>query len=324
MRDLAGLRDQGGLFGRVCSTPTAWRIVHEVGTDPRGVAALWSALARVRERAWALGAAPTGPLTIDLDATLVRAHSDKQGARPTHKHGFGFHPLVCWLDRGDGTGEALSGILRPGNAGANTAQDHLAVLAMALLALPKPARGGPVLVRADSAGATHAFVADIVGRKLLFSIGFPIDADVKAAILQIPAPDDSDDGGWVPALDPHGRQRPGAWVRELSALDLTSQGWPVGTRAICRRERPHPGARHKMGFTDHTGHRFQVLITNQPDPDPATLHARHPAPPGPSSGAGQQRPRRPGGRPPRPRPRPSDGAGSLTAEHRGRGLLAVQ
>lgn len=288
LRDLAGLRDQGGLFGAVCSTPTAWRVVGQVAADPRGVAALWSALARVRERVWALGAAPTGPLTVDLDATLVGAHSDKQGAAGTFKHGFGFHPLCCWLDRGDGTGEALAGILREGNAGSNTAQDHIDVLAMALLALPKAVRAGPVLVRADTAGATHAFVADIVGRKLWFSIGFPLEPDVQAAILAVPAPADGDDAGWVSALDPHGRRRPGAWVRELSALDLAGQGWPAGTRAICRRERPHPGARHKMAFTDHTGHRFQVFITNQPDPDPATLDARHHAKrPHPAPAAGR-------------------------------------
>jgi hypothetical protein len=276
LSDLASLREQAGLFGRVCSTPTAWRVVHEVAADPRGVAGLWSGMARVRERAWAAGAAPVGPLRLDLDATLVGAHADKQGAAGTFKHGFGFHPLLAWLDRGDGTGEALAGILRPGNAGSNTAADHIEVLAMALLALPKPVRAGPILVRADSAGATHAFVADIVGRKLLFSIGFPLEPDVQAAILAIPAPTPGgEDGGWVPALDPHGRQRRGAWVAELSALDLAGQGWPQGTRAICRRERPHPGAAHKLGFTDHTGHRFQVFITNQPDPDPARLEARH-------------------------------------------------
>jgi hypothetical protein len=286
LSDLASLRDQAGLFGRVCSTPTAWRVVGQVAADPRGVAALWSALARVRARAWALGAAPQGPLRLDLDATLLDAHADKQGAAGTFKRGFGFHPLAAWLDRGDGTGEALAGILRPGNAGSNTAQDHLDVLAMALLALPKKARAGPILVRADTAGATHAFVNDLVRRKLWFSIGFPLEPDVQAAILAVPAPTDGgENGGWVPALDQHGRQRPGAWVCELSTLDLAGQGWPAGTRAICRRERPHPGARHKMSFTDHTGHRFQVLITNQPDPSPATLDARHhakrphPAPP---------------------------------------------
>jgi hypothetical protein len=224
LSDLASLRDQAGLFGRVCSTATAWRIVHEIAADPRGVAALWSAMARARERAWAAGAAPVGPLRIDLDATLLDAHAPKQGAAGTFKHGFGFHPLLAWLDRGDGTGEALAGILRPGNAGSNTAQDHIDVLAMALLALPKQARGQPILVRADTAGATHAFVNDIVGRKLWFSIGFPLEPDVQAAILQIPAPTSGDDGGWVPALDPHGGRRPGAWVAELSALDLVGQG----------------------------------------------------------------------------------------------------
>jgi len=268
--DLATLRDQPELFGEVASTSTAWRVlVEEVGGAPRQVAALWSALARVRQRAWQRGAAPKGPLIIDLDATLIQAHSDKQGAAGTYKQGFGFHPLAAWLDRGDGTGEALSGVLRPGNAAANTAQDHQDVLAMALLALPKQARGQPILVRADSAGATHAFVDDLVGRKLWFSIGFDCDQRVRAAILALP------EQAFTPALDDDGRPRRGAWVAELVGLDLASADWPRGIRAICRRERPHPGARHKMGFTDAAGHRFQVFITNQPDPDPARLEARH-------------------------------------------------
>jgi hypothetical protein len=268
--DLAALRDQPQLFGTICSTPTAWRVLaEELPADPRGTAGLWSALARVREHAWALGAAPQGPLLLDLDATLIQAHSDKQGAAPTYKQGFGFHPLGCWLDRGDGTGEALAAILRPGNAGSNTAQDHIDVLAMALLALPKPARGRPILVRADSAGATHDFVNELVRRNLRFSIGFDCDSRVQAAILALPQQ------AWQPAIDPDGRPRPGAWAAELTGLDLASAGWPESTRAICRRERPHPGARHKMAFTDAAGHRFQVFITNQPEPDPARLEARH-------------------------------------------------
>src|SRR6266545_4250950 len=141
--DLAALRDQPELFGEVCSISTAWRVVtEEVAADPRGTAGLWSALARARETAWALGAAPAGPLVLDIDATLVAAHSDKQGAAPTYKHGFGFHPLAAYLD----------------------------VLALALLALPKAARERPILVRADSAGATHDFVQDLHRRGLKFSI----------------------------------------------------------------------------------------------------------------------------------------------------------
>jgi DDE family transposase len=213
--DLAALRDQPELFGQVASTSTVWRVVaEEVAGDPRGVAALWSALARARETAWALGAAPPGPLVIDIDATLVTAHSDKQGAAPTFKRGFGFHPLVCYLDRGDGTGEALSGILRPGNAGSNTAADHLDVLAMALVALPKAARTGPILVRADSAGATHPFVEELHRRGLAFSIGFPLEPAVKQAILAAPV------DGWLPARDQDDHDRPGAWVCELDGLDL--------------------------------------------------------------------------------------------------------
>jgi Transposase DDE domain group 1 len=88
--DLVALRHQPELFGQVASVPTAWRVVAgEVAGDPRGVAALWSALARARETAWGLGAAPPGPLVLDLDATLLTAHSGKQGAAPTFKRGFG-------------------------------------------------------------------------------------------------------------------------------------------------------------------------------------------------------------------------------------------
>jgi Transposase DDE domain group 1 len=218
-------------------------------------------------------AAPPRPLVLDVDATLIDAHSDKQGAAPNYKQGFGFHPLGCWLDRGDGTGEALAVILRAGNAGANTAADHLDVLAMALLALPKPAREQPILVRCDAAGATHAFTDELVRRNLQFSIGFDCDQRVQAAILALPAQ------AFTPALDQDGQPRRGAWVAELATLDLAAAGWPQGTRAICRREQPHPGAAHKLAFTDQAGHRFQVFITNQPDPDPAILEARHRPPP---------------------------------------------
>jgi hypothetical protein len=259
--DLASLRNQPELFGQVCSTPTAWRILaEELPADPRGIAGLWSALARVREQAWALGAAPAWPLVLDVDATLVEAHSDKQGAAPTYKHGFGFHPLGCWLDRGDGTGEALAMILRPGNAGSNTTADHVAVLAMALLALPKPARERPILVRADSAGATHAFVADIVRRNLLFSIGFDCDQRVQAAILALPGQ------AWQPAVDADGRPRRGAWVAELATLELAGAGWPEGIRAICRRERPTPARHTSWASPTPTGTASRCTSPTRPTP----------------------------------------------------------
>jgi hypothetical protein len=112
-------------------------------------------------------------------------------------------------------------------------------------------------------------VADIARRGLWFSVGFDCDQRVQAAILALP------EQAFTPALDPHGRPRRGAWVAELSDLDLAGAGWPAGTWAVCRRERPHPGAAHKLAFTDAAGHRFQAFITNQHDPDPAILEARH-------------------------------------------------
>jgi Transposase DDE domain group 1 len=257
LSDLAALRDQPELFGQVCSTATAWRVLaEELPADPRGIAGLWSALARVREHAWQLGATPAGPLTLDLDATLVDAHSDKQGAAGTYKGGFGFHPLGCWLDRGDGTGEALAAILRPGNAAANTAQDHLDVLAMALLALPKHARDQPILVRCDSAGATHAFTDELVRRNLAFSIGFDCDQRVQAAVLALP------EQAWQPALGPRrppppgrlGRRagRPGPCQRRLARgrpRDLLPRAAPPRRAAQAGLHRPGgpplPGLHHQ-------------------------------------------------------------------------------
>ena len=98
-------------------------------------------------------------LVIDLDATLVTCHSEKQGAAPTFKHGFGYHPLLAWLDN---TGEALAGMLRPGNANANTAADHIQVTDEALAQIPDEHRHGtPILIRADGAGATKAWLAHL-------------------------------------------------------------------------------------------------------------------------------------------------------------------
>jgi len=166
LADLAALRDQAALFGPVASHPTSYRVLDRVGVTQ--LAALRTARAKARTRVWAVGGGPdlsdgTGVI-MDVDASLLTAHSEKEGAAPTYKHGFGFHPLLVFLDRPDVSGgEALAGILRPGNAGSNTAADHLTVLDLALAQLPEHARptpdapGGPqVLIRADSAGACAA------------------------------------------------------------------------------------------------------------------------------------------------------------------------
>jgi Transposase DDE domain group 1 len=138
----------------VASTATAWRVIERVAGDQLGLAGLRAARAQARGRAWRLGAHADGLLLVDVDGTLLDAHSAKRGAAGTYKHGFGFYPLLAFLDRGDSTGEALAGLLRAGNAGSNTAAGHIEVVDLALAQLPRAAGDQPILVRADSGGAT--------------------------------------------------------------------------------------------------------------------------------------------------------------------------
>ena len=266
LSDLAVLRDQPELFGPVASTPTAWRVVERVATDPDGLARLRAARAHGRARAWAAGGHPdVEVLIVDADATLVLAHSDaKQGAAGTYKHSFGFHPLLAYLDRGHAPGEPLAGLLRPGNAPAGASDDLIELVDLALAQLPATERR--LLVRSDSAGASTRLAWHLRGRGVGFSLGMPIDGHVREAILGQP------EHAWTPAIDPDGRLRHGAEVVELTGwIDLHT--WPAGTRAICRREDAHPGA--QLRFSDHDGHRFQVFLTDQPDPDLAGLELRH-------------------------------------------------
>lgn len=269
LSDLAVLRDQPELFGVVASNATAWRVIDSIHSD--GLAAMRAARRVARERAWAAGARPD-EFILDIDATLVSAHSEKEDAAPNYKRGFGFHPMHCYLHA---TGEALAAKLRPGNAGANNAADHIEVLDLAIGQLPADVRQGhvpgdeaeptvEVLVRADSGGATHDFVEALIERDLRFSIGFPLSNQVRQAILA------ADEDAWVPALTQTGTERDGAAVIEL---DLEPTGWPEAVRVICRRERPHPGA--QFSFTDHNGYRFQCFITDQASDDIAALEARH-------------------------------------------------
>src|SRR5512142_2610967 len=141
LSDLAVLREQSALFGDVASTATAWRTLDAV--DEATLNRLRAARAAAREQAWAAGAAPA-QVILDLDATLVTAHSEKEGATAHYKHGFGFHPLLCFADLDDDGigGGALAGILRSGRAGANDVADHITVLDLALAQLPEPWRPG--------------------------------------------------------------------------------------------------------------------------------------------------------------------------------------
>ena len=269
LSDLAVLRDQPALFGPVASTPTAWRVVERTASDPDGLARLRAARACARARAWAAGGDPDVELLIvDADATLVLAQTDaKEGAAGTYKHTFGFAPLLAYLDRGPAPGEPLAGLLRPGNAPAGASSDLAELVDLAVAQLPAATRATtPVLVRSDSAGGSSKLAWHLRERGIGFSLGMQIDAHVREAILAQP------EQAWTPAVEPDGQVRDGAEACELTGwVDLHT--WPAGTRAICRREDAHPGA--QLRFSDHDGHRFQVFLTDQADPDLARLELRH-------------------------------------------------
>jgi Transposase DDE domain group 1 len=284
LADVAVLRAEPGVYGRVASDPTVSRTVDALAADAgRALTVIDRARAAARARVWRLagrrapdaGVDAARPLIVDADATLVTAHSDKQGAAPTYRKGYGFHPLWTFADHGvDGTGEPLVVLLRPGNAGSNTAADHIAVLRAALRQLPgdQPGRrpGRRVLIRTDAAGASHEVLDWMAGRRLSYSVGFTLPEDFTDRLELIPP------AAWTPAYDANGEIRDGAWVAEATGLlDLT--GWPAGMRVIIRKERPHPGA--QLRITDLDGHRITAFATNTGAGGPGTalpdLELRH-------------------------------------------------
>jgi len=261
--DLGGVREQDALFGAVASDSTAFRVVDRIASTPGMLDAVRSAHARARARFWQLHGAPE-QCTIDVDATLITAHSEKEKAAGNYKGGYGFHPLQAYLDE---TREALGGLLRPGNAGANTAKDHKAVIDLALAQIPAEyIESLEILVRADSAGATHGLIDYCREGNLRFSVGYELTEQVRVAILQIP------EDAWIPALDQDRSQRENGEVAEITD-QLNLSAWPEETRLIVRRERPHPGA--QLSFTDRDGYRFQAILTDQVDPNIAVLECRH-------------------------------------------------
>jgi Transposase DDE domain group 1 len=274
LADVAMLRAQPELFGPAASDPVVSRLVTRLAADaPRALKAIRAARAAARARAWELAgdAAPGaggGLVTVDIDATIVTSCSDKEQATPTWKKTYGHHPLTVFADHGPaGSGEPLAIMLRAGNAGSNTAADHIEATRLALAQLPRHLRRR-VLVRTDSGGGTHDFLAWLTkpGRRLAYSVGFTITEDIQDAILTIPA------RAWTPAYDAGGRVRPGAWVAEITGmLDLAT--WPKGMRVIVCKERPHPGA--QLRFTDIDGHRFTCFATDAKHGQLADLELRH-------------------------------------------------
>jgi hypothetical protein len=259
--DLGVLRGQEALFGPVASETTAHRVLKSIDTDL--LEAIRAARAEALAKAWDAGARPE-ELILDIDASLLIAHSEKEGAAGNYKGGFGFHPLLCYLAE---TGEPLAGILRPGNAAAHTASDHFEVLQLALEQLPEADLDREILARADIGGRTHAFTSDCRSAGIRFSVGYEVDGRVREAIMALP------EAAWRDAVDGDGEARESAQVTELTEhVDLSS--WPQGTRLIGRRERPHPGA--QLSVLDcETGYRHTVFITDQDDADIAALELRH-------------------------------------------------
>lgn len=284
--DVGMLRNHPDVFGLVGSDSTVSRLVNELagtGDDDAGtgesgrddVAELaYAAIRSARAASRALANTLTGDredgeqpeVVVDVDATLITAHSEKVDAAPTYKRGYGHHPLMAYLDHGPtGTGEGLAGLLRPGNANAGKASDHLTVLDQIEEQLSDD-EWDRLVIRTDTAAANHEFLQALHDRGLDYSVGFYARSAIADAIDQLPS------SAWIPAIDADGKLREGAWVAELSThLDLST--WPPGIRIIARKERPHPGA--QLRLTDHDGHRITCIATNHTSTDLAWLEARH-------------------------------------------------
>ncbi|MDT7614420.1 MAG: hypothetical protein QOF00_1867 [Pseudonocardiales bacterium] len=283
--DIAVLADQAALFGSVASDSTCWRLLDRL--DTAGLGAIARSRAAAREVVWAQRAELSGGsfppsmaagrvlpgLVIDLDASVVVCHSEKELAAPTFKKTFGFHPMLAFCDN---TGEFLAAQLRKGNAGSNTAADHIEVLDAALAQLPDTHRHGtPILIRADTAGCTREFLAHIRSRRdgsvsCEFSVRWAIRDPERTAIAAIGKK------VWADAIDADGGHCDGAALAEISRVlpARSLVGYPAGTRVIVRRERPHPGAQLDA-FEEADGWRYTAFATDTRVGQLAHLDARH-------------------------------------------------
>jgi len=289
--DIATLADQPGVFGPVASDSTCWRVLKSITAAELGHVA--AARAAARAVAWAQRAEQSGQalpaslvagrplldaqgrpvLVIDEDATITIAHSEKEQAAATFKHTWGYHPVLAFCDN---TNEALAGMLRPGNAGSNTAADHIAVVDAALAQIPDEHRHGyPILFRFDGAGASKALLAHIRALRNTnvhseFSVGWAVTAREHAAIAALPK------RAWTPAIDIDGDPRESAAVAALTGLLPTGMfaDYPAGMRVIVRRERPHPGAQLDL-IEEADGWRYTCFATDTRTGQHAALDARH-------------------------------------------------
>ncbi len=284
-RSIAGIavmRQAALVLGRPASASTLYRTLDAVG--PVQLAKIASARAKVRSRVHDLldlrpggfpwirvdGRELTGWSVLDVDASFVPAHSEKEGAEP-HRKGFGLHPLLVFLDNTD---EHLVCRLRPGSAGANTAADHIDVATEAVRQLPARRRR-KVLFRADGAGATKEWLAWITtggGNKAHtweYSVGWSRDEDFWTGLAKVP------EKAWAPALDAKGQPRQDAALVEITDL-LDLSGWPDGLRIVVRREPVHPQySKDLKPYELATGFRYTVIATNTAGRQLQWLDARH-------------------------------------------------
>jgi hypothetical protein len=284
MSDIALLAHLAPVLGDAPSGPTVRRAL-----DLAGMPAMLDKIARARAKArqrareliqatpagfpWLViaGKALTGWLVIDMDATLVTAHSDKEGAAPTWKKGYGFHPLAAWCSN---TRECLAMLLRPGNAGSNTFTDHRDVPAAAVRQVPARFRT-KILVRVDGAGASHDLVKHLLGmssprRKVLFTCGWMITQADQQAIAMLPA------GAWKPGTAQDGTIEEDKDAAEITHLMSRAGNWPDGLRWIVRRVKP---SRRQMpnltAFEKRTGWRYSIICTNIPDSGIGSVPGSH-------------------------------------------------
>jgi hypothetical protein len=275
LADVAMLRAEPEMFGPVASDPTVSRLIDTLAAGGnRALTAIRQARAHAREHVWQLAddTAPDagGHVTVDLDGILVIPHSDKQDAAATWKKTFGHHPLMGFVDHGPGgSGEPVAAVPRPGNAGSNTATDHIATAPTG----PRPAAedlpARPTDADPHGLRRRHPRVHGLAGpaRTVAVVLGRYDHhrADPPSRPQGPPAP------AWTAATEPGGEIRDGAWIAEITSDCLT--GWPRGMRLIVRKERPHPRA--QLRITDADGLRLTSFATNTTDMPIAALEPRH-------------------------------------------------
>lgn len=274
MSDIALLAHLAPLLGTAVSGPTVRRALDLAG-DKKMRDRIARARARARAQAWNLisrtergfpwlevaGKTLTGWVVIDMDATLITAHSDKEKAAPTWKKGYGFHPLGAWCRN---TRECLAMLLRPGNAGSNTFTDHKEVLTAAIGQVPGRFRW-KMLVRVDGAGASHDLIGHLLSlssprRIMRFTCGWTIRDEDEQAIKMLPA------GAWKPGTAQDGTIEEDKDIAEITHLMSRAENWPDGLRWIVRRVTPSRRQLPRLTpYEKQTGWRYSIICTNVPD-----------------------------------------------------------